>query len=257
MNPTLSLILPTYNNRVLASANAHALDKYLSSLGHSFEILIVEDGSDTRERIEQSMLPASARLIQLPINRGKGCAVKAGMLAALGSCRIFTDDDLPYDLSFIPEALRQINEGIHFVGGDRSDPRSKAVVETSTIRRITRYSLAAILRLIAFGTIRDSQCGFKAFSGELAASLFPMLTIDRFGFDVEIYFILRRQGIACKRIPVTYCRAGISSVNALRDGLITAWDICRILGNSAFNRYDLSKLVCFSEVPQAAEPVSE
>src|ERR1041385_1482172 len=92
----LSIVIPTHNAGALAERSSHALDRFFRERGISFEIILVDDGSSAGERPEQTRIPPTAALLQLPENRGKGYAVRSGFLAAKGRCRVFTDVDLPY-----------------------------------------------------------------------------------------------------------------------------------------------------------------
>lgn len=229
MQKQLSLIVPVYNNRKLAAENVPVLADFLARTGRSFEIIVVDDGSRADEKIAAGDFSPPVTLLCNETNRGKGCAVKRGMLAASGICRVYTDVDLPYDLSFISEALAII-EGrrFHFVAGDRTDPQSACEVAVSFPRLAATAVLRRLVHACLISGVFDSQCGFKAFSGELAETLFPMLTIDKFGFDVEIFYLLAKHEVPIKRLPVRFIHQGLSSVNPLTDGLATGLDVLGI-----------------------------
>jgi dolichyl-phosphate beta-glucosyltransferase len=229
MAKQLSLIVPVYNHKVTALPGVHRLERYLRGVSPDFEIILVDDGSSPPERITQAELPPGVALLRGEANRGKGHAVKRGMLEAQGACRIYTDADLPYDLSFIPAALKLVESGhFHFVAGDRTHKGSVYETSITRLRRFTSFALAKLLQLGIVGGVLDSQCGFKAFSAALAERLFPLLRIERFGFDVEIFYLLSKYSISVRRLPVRFCCADASSVKPLRDGFRTALDILRI-----------------------------
>lgn len=209
----LSIILPFYNNKALSLRNIGILDKFLRQTGITYEIILVDDGSAAPEAPDEHDLAPSVKLIRSSHNKGKGFAVKQGMLAARGECRIYTDIDLPYDLAAIPYAYDLVvNKKFNFVAGDRTLNHSQFKVELPFLRRIASKIFSKIVTLFVVGGINDSQCGFKAFSGKLSDGLFRILTIDRFGFDVEIYYILLKYNILIKRIPVRLLHADVSSV---------------------------------------------
>jgi dolichyl-phosphate beta-glucosyltransferase len=220
MNLDLSLILPHFNSKALAERKIIVLDEKLKNLGLSYEIIIVDDGSIPEEQINVQHLPATAKLILLPKNIGKGAAISRGMLAAQGKVRIFTDIDLPYDLSAVHYAYTLIQEkDFHFVAGDRSLPNSKYDIPGPMHRRIASKIFSKMITLLIIGGIYDSQCGFKAFSAELTEALFPLLTIQRFSFDVEIYYLLLKYNVTIRRIPVCLRNQEGSTVNLFKHAL--------------------------------------
>ena len=190
---------------------------------------LVDDGSNKNERIEQADLPESVKLLQLDTNRGKGAAVKLGMIEAKGDCRIFTDTDLPYDLSAIEYSYHLIIENkFDFIAGDRTLLNSRYQVELPWIRKAASKFFSKVITLFVIGGIFDSQCGFKAFSGSLAKILFPLLKVNGFAFDVEIYYLLLKYNILIKRIPVRLCNQEGSTINIFKHGFEMIRDILQI-----------------------------
>lgn len=216
-NDLLSIITPTFNNRKLTLENCFKLDKHLSGLGLPYEMILVDDGSQKEERVRQVELPSACKLIQLDKNMGKGFAVRKGMLAASGACCIYTDIDLPYDLSAIKHSYNLVvKQGFDFVTGDRTLHHSRFEIKQTLLRRITSCIFSKFVTLFVISGIIDSQCGFKVFSGHLANNLFPLLTINRFSFDVEIFYLLLKYNISIKRIPVKLCNTDASTINVLK-----------------------------------------
>ncbi len=226
---SLSIIIPTYNNRVGTLSGILTLDKYLSRKNFSYEIIIVDDGSNKNERLKQGELPEFAKLLQIDINKGKGAAVKLGIIEAKGDCRIFTDIDMPYDLSAIEYSYNLIiKNNFDFVAGDRTLFHSSYKVKLPWIRKVLSKFFSKIITLFVIGGIFDSQCGFKAFSGSLAKILFPLLKVNSFAFDVEIYYLLLKYNILIKRIPVRLCNQEGSTINIFKHGFEMIWDILQI-----------------------------
>ena len=248
MEKRLSLIIPTCNRRQLAIESVRTLRAFAGALTEDYEIIVVDDGSTGDEQLQQADLPEGVLLITHPQNRGKGAAIRSGMLAACGHCRIFTDVDLPYDLEFIPQALRLIESGyFHFVAGDRTHKSSRCGVEVSLMRSVTSAVLCWLVQLLVMGGIFDTQCGFKAFSGSLAEILFPLLTIDRFGFDVELFYLLYKCDITIKRLPVCLSRQGASSVSPLADGASMACDVLKLPLKWHLHSYAVESLLKFED----------
>jgi dolichyl-phosphate beta-glucosyltransferase len=224
----ISVILPVFNSRDMAIRNSNRMTSYLSGWCASFEIILVDDGSRPQERLLPEELPPEVRLIQLPHNLGKGAAVRCGMLEARGKVRVYTDIDLPFDLAAVRYAYGLImDKGFHFVAGDRTLPTSVYSNTLPFYRKVVSRIFSKFVTLFVIGGIYDSQCGFKAFSGMLARSLFPLLTIDRFSFDVEIYYLVLKYNIVIRRIPVRLQDQEKSTVNIFKQALPMA---ARIMG---------------------------
>ncbi|NTV28940.1 MAG: hypothetical protein HGA80_02545 [Candidatus Omnitrophica bacterium] len=147
---------------------------------------------------------------------GKGYAVRQGMLKAEGDCCIFTDIDLPYDLTAIPYAFHLIHDiGFDCVAGDRTLHYSSDVASRPLVRKLASKVFSRGIALLVIGGIFDSQCGFKAFSRRLARAIFPLLTINRFSFDVELYYLLLKYNIVIRRIPVHLKHHDVSTVSVV------------------------------------------
>lgn len=229
MGIEVSIVLPKFNSRQLAVDNIRLLHAHLSGWCRSFEIIVVDDGSRPEDRLQARDVPASVRLIQLEKNSGKGAAVRRGMLEAAGEFRFFTDIDLPYDLSAIDYAYSLMkHKGFPFVAGDRTLRSSEYSVEAPLARRLASKVFAKMVTLLIIGGIYDSQCGFKAFTAPLAKALFPLLTIGRFSFDVEIYYLILKYNIVIRRIPVCLRNHEVTTVSLLRYALPMACQIMSI-----------------------------
>jgi dolichyl-phosphate beta-glucosyltransferase len=240
----ISLVVPTFNNKTLTLANMHALDAYLSRHFHDYEIILVEDGSLPSEAVDPRDLPSSASFIRLERNYGKGRAIREGMKATRGDCCLFTDIDLPYDLEAIPFAYELIaGKGLNIVVGDRTLSDSIAQTRNPWFRRAMSRLFSKFVTLFIIGNVFDFQCGFKAFSGRLAHDLFPLIKIDRFGFDVEIFYLLLKNNIMIKKIPVRLRNAGASTVAPLLHGLQMIMTTLKVVIDFKKGRYDCSRLL--------------
>lgn len=232
------MVVPSYRSRGQAVRAAATLDEFLTARVPDAEVVLVDDGSPAGERPRADELPARVRLVQLPANRGKGAAVRAGMAVATGRCRVFTDVDLPYDLEALPHVRHLVLErGFHAAFGDRSLPDAQAHAPVTPLRRLASAAFTKVVGLFVVSGIGDTQCGLKAFSGPLADALFPLLTIDRFAFDVEVYYVLLKHGVTIKRFPVRLLRQGASSVLPTRDAAEMCAAIARLPVNHRLGRY--------------------
>jgi Glycosyltransferases involved in cell wall biogenesis len=237
---TLSVIVPAYNASGFIERSTRelvdALERLGERLGVSWEVIVVDDGSDdaTSDAVIKHPQVFATRLAR---NAGKGAAVRAGMLAASGEVRIFTDADLPYGTASFPYVLDYIQRrGFHAVIGDRVLPGSE-YGHATILRRLVSAVASFLFRTLVTGGMYDTQCGFKALRGDVADALFPLLTIDRFAFDVEIIYLLLKYNLDIKRIPVRQRCESPSTVHVVRDTARAIADILKLRWNWMRRRY--------------------
>ncbi len=225
--PDVSVVLPCYRSAELARRSVDRLARFLGETYGSFEIVVVDDGGGDFDASWPQEGPV--RLLRLPVNRGKGAAVRAGMLACRGRVRIFTDVDLPFDLEPIATAVRFIEErGFHLAVGDRTLPESSYALDVGWRRRIASGLFSKLVGIFVTGGFFDTQCGFKAFRGDVAQALFGMSRIDRFAFDVELLYLALVYRTDIKRLPVKLRSNETSTMRLLRDSARMLIDVARI-----------------------------
>lgn len=231
----LSLVIPAWNSRAYLDANVRTALAFLAAQGIDGEVVVADDGST--DGTADSITPhPDVRVLRLP-HRGKGAALRAGMLAATGRIRAFTDADLPYGMEPLPLAVAYVTERhVHAVVGDRTLPGS-AYDPAGPLRRVVSEIASFSFRTLVTGGIYDTQCGFKVFRGDVAAELFRLARIDGFAIDVELIYLVLKHRLDLKRIPVRLQRNAPSSVHVLRDSARTLRDIAAIRWNVARGRY--------------------
>lgn len=218
----LSLVIPIYNGASYAAKSAELVHSYLRSIPNlSFEIIFVDDGSsDTTSEIIRSLNLSDVRVITLPANQGKFGAIKAGMCAAIGKCRIFTDGDIPYELEAIQYIYNIIaTRHIHVVVGDRNLPGSEYAEQLTLVRSIVTHVFTFFVRSLVTAGLFDTQCGIKGFRGDVAEALFPMLRDSGFSGDVELLYVCLKYNLEIKRVPVRLRRSAPSTVRVVNHGL--------------------------------------
>lgn len=218
----LSLVIPLFNGASYAAENASLVHSYIQTLAPlSYEIIFVDDGSsDNTSAVIRELNLSDVRVITLPTNQGKFGAIQAGMSAARGRCRIFTDGDIPYELEAISYIYDIISKRqIHVVVGDRNLPGSEYQEKISLTRSITSHIFTFFVRSFVTAGLFDTQCGLKGFRGDVAEALFPMLRERRFAGDVELLYVCLKHNLEIKRIPVRLRRSAPSTVRVVRDGL--------------------------------------
>lgn len=227
MSADLSVVLPTYNGAAYVGGTVERLIQFFSRHGLAGQIIVADDGSSdgTADAVPRA---AGVEVVRLPHNRGKGAAIRAGMAAATGSVRAFTDADLPYGTDPLLLARRYIVErGFHAVVGDRTLPGSTYQHE-GVVRRAVSEVASFTFRTMVTGGIYDTQCGLKAFRGDVADELFRITRIDGFAIDVELIYLLLKHRLDIKRIPVRLNHNAGSSVRVVRDSARAGADILRM-----------------------------
>jgi len=228
----LSVVLPCYKAAELARRSVMRLTHAFAGRIPSYEIIVVDDGVGDCEPLLRD-LPTGpggqVHVITLPKNRGKGGAVAAGMKAASGHVRVFTDVDIPYGTTpvMLVESLIR-TRGFHMVIGDRTFPQSRYETELSLGRRMASGIFSKITATLVTGGFFDTQCGLKGFRGDIAEALFGLQRVERFAFDVELIYLALTYGLEIKRIPVMLESNTTSSVRLGRDSLHTLVDVSRI-----------------------------
>src|SRR5215216_538270 len=203
-SPDLSIIIPAYNEEALIVSTLDCLHRYLSARTGSFEILVVDDGSQdkTAQAVGQFQKASDhVRLLTNQQNRGKGFSIQRGVLESRGQIIIFTDADLPYELDVIEGFLRALQNGCDLAVGSRVLPGS-AVRGVPMLRYVAGQIFSWMVQAVLFQGLPDTQCGFKSFKAEAAKEVFRRLTIGGFGFDVEMLFIARKRKYAIQPVPV-------------------------------------------------------
>lgn len=239
--PTLTLVLPVYNYGSRLKYSTDSIVKRLRMEKIRFEIVMVNDGSrdKTREIMENlSREYGELEIITYLNNRGKGYAVKAGMLKAKGRFVFFTDADLPYGLEPILKGLKIFEEGaVDVVLGSRdlAGPTGASAYESE--RKIAKKLFSSIANSILGLGITDTQCGLKGFRREVAMEIFPQLTICGFCFDVEVLHIAQIKKYRIRLIPVRMKRSNTSTVSILPDSIKMLGSLARIAVNAASGGY--------------------
>ena len=203
-SPELSMVIPAYNEETLILSTLDCLQSYLSARPESYEIIVVDDGSQDRTAESVKQLQKSndrIRLLINPQNQGKGFSIRRGVLESRGQFVIFTDADLPYELNAIDEFLQALRKGCDLAVGSRVLPGSE-VRGVPMLRYVAGQVFSWMVQGVLFRGLPDTQCGFKSFRAEAAREIFRRITIGGFGFDVEMLFIARKRNYAIQPVPV-------------------------------------------------------
>ena len=215
-NPYLSVIIPCYNEGKVIERNIVEIDKYLRGEKITYEILMIVDGSpDGTGDIVRSYQPEvkNLHIIENPKNRGKGYAVRQGLLKATGELRLFLDADGSTSITHLETFLPEFAKGYDVVIGSRHLKGAHIQVHQPRFREIMGEMGNWLIRLVlGLWGYWDTQCGFKMLTAQAAEELASRMVVDRFGFDFELIALAQRAGFATKQMPVRWVNGAESSV---------------------------------------------
>jgi len=215
-NPYLSVIIPCYNEGKAIERNIVEIDKYLRGEKITYEILMIVDGSpDGTGDIVRSYQPEvkNLHIIENPENRGKGYAVRQGLLKATGELRLFLDADGSTSITHLETFLPEFAKGYDVVIGSRHLKGAHIQVHQPRFREIMGEMGNWLIRLVlGLWGYWDTQCGFKMLTAQAAEELASRMVVDRFGFDFELIALAKRAGFATKQMPVRWVNGAESSV---------------------------------------------
>jgi len=239
--PVLSIVIPAYNEEKRLPPTLEAIRDYLDSGPFAeAEILVVDDGSGDRtpEVVETlAREDPRVRLLRNPGNRGKGYAVRHGMLEARGEWILFSDADMSApigELSLLLDAARARNAAIAI--GSRALDRSLIGVHQSRWREASGIFFNRVMRVVTGLPFADTQCGFKLYRRDAARAVFPLQRLDGFGFDVEDLYIARIWHIPAIEVPVRWNNVEGTTVS-LMHGLRSFSDLLLVRWNHLCGRY--------------------
>jgi putative flippase GtrA len=220
----LTVVLPAYQEGPRIGAAVRAVREALADVAP--EIVVVDDGSTDDTATEAAA--AGARVVQLETNRGKGAAVRAGMLAASGRTVAFTDADLAYPPDLLRDLLVAVEDGWDVAVGSRWHRDSRALARPSLLRRVSSRLFNLLTATVLLGQYRDTQCGCKAFRSDVARLLFGHTRLDGFAFDVEVLHLVERYRLSLTEVPVQVTDGGSSTVRVGSAALGMIRDLFRI-----------------------------
>ncbi|MBI4711045.1 MAG: glycosyltransferase family 2 protein [Candidatus Omnitrophica bacterium] len=202
----ISIVIPAYNETGRIGKTLQSIRRYVTACGSDYEVIVSDDGSTdgTCELVQKEAQGLNYRLLRGAQNKGKGHAVRWGMLAAQGDIVLFTDADLSTPIEELEKIIPLLDSGVDVVIGSRALPQSDVQVHQNFIREGMGKIFNWFARVLVFRGVRDSQCGFKAFRKEAAQRLFSQSKIDGFCFDAEIVYLAQKNGCRLIETPVVW-----------------------------------------------------
>lgn len=224
----LSVVVPAYQEEARIAASVRRIAETVAPVDAAggVEVVVVDDGSSDATAAQAGA--AGGRVVRLDRNRGKGAAVRAGMLAARGRAVAFVDADLAYPPEQVLALLAEVESGSDVVVGNRRHPASTALAREPWLRRLSGRAFNVLAALVVLGRPRDTQCGCKAFRSDAARLIFSQTRVDGFAFDVEVFHLAERQGLRVTEVPVTVTSVTGSTVRVGLDALRMVRDLVRI-----------------------------
>ncbi len=236
----LTVVIPAYNEATRIAEPLRRVGAYLASRHPASELVLADDGStdDTAAIVERlaAELRLPARVLRSTQNRGKGHAVRRGMLAARGVLVLMTDADLSTPIDELARLVAAIDAGADVAIGSRK--MAGAVIEEHQpwLRESMGRVFTALTRLLVVD-VSDVTCGFKLFRRDAAEAVFSRATLDDWSFDAEALFLTRRLGFTLVEVPVRWRDAAGTKVSRGRDALRSAIGLARIVWNRMRGRY--------------------
>ena len=236
MVPHLSLVIPAFDEARRLPPTVADLRAFCEALPFACEILIVVERSrDGTLELARDLVRGAAQftVIDNGVQRGKGYAVRTGVMRSRGAFTIYMDADLSVPLREIDPFLAYFHAhpDVAVLIGNRQHPESKIVRSQSLVRRTLGQCFNACLRAAGMVSVHDTQCGFKAFRGEAARAIFARQRIDGFAFDVEVVLLAQRLGFRIVDLPVQWTNSAASHVHIVRDSLRMLRDTLRARRN--------------------------
>jgi glycosyltransferase involved in cell wall biosynthesis len=237
--PFLSIIIPAYNEENRLPDSINKVMDFIKEQPYHSEVLIVENGSSDRtlEVAKKFQVKFTNLIVVSESNRGKGLAVRRGMLEAKGKFRFMCDADLSMPISeikrFLPPKLNDVEIAI----ASREAPGAVRYNEPE-YRHLGGRGVNLMIRLFAIPDLHDTQCGFKIFRDRVADDLFRVQTLHNWSFDIELLFVAKMRGYRISEIPIPWHFNPETKLDPLKDAIQMGKDIWRIRRNARRGVYD-------------------
>lgn len=218
--PDLSVVVPAFNEADRLPPSLEKILAFLRASGRTFELIVVDDGSrDQTVEAVQALAHSDReiRLVRHPLNLGKGAAVRTGVLASRGAIVLFTDADLSTPIVDAEPLIEAIQAGADVAIGSRAVDRRLVEVHQPIYRETMGRVFNLFVQALLLPGLHDTQCGFKAFRGDVGRELFAAMTSRGFEFDPEVLYRARRRGLLIREIAVHWRNSPDTRVSAIRD----------------------------------------
>lgn len=249
---TLSFVIPVYNEEKRIGKTIKALLGGFSFAGLKLEkVIFVDDGSkdETKSKIKnqkskiEKKLKAKIKIISYSKNRGKGYAIKKGMLASKSDYTLMFDADMSTKIKELKKFMPYINKDVDIIIGTRKNGHSTVVKHQPLYRELLGHGFTLLSNIILDTWVTDFTCGFKAFSKEAKNRIFENTLIDRWSYDAEIIYLAKKMNLTIQEKAVVWKNDPGTKVNLMKDLPETLTDLIKI------RLYDYNLLISFSKEP--------
>lgn len=227
----LSIVIPAFNEESRIIPTLKKIRAYLREKSYHCQVIVVDDGSTDNTPsvvLKFSKEFSGLALLENEKNMGKGYSVKRGISLAQGEYILFSDADLSTPIQEIEKFFPYFEQGFDIVIGSRALKDSQIELRQPWWREGMGKTFNLFVRLLAFGGIKDTQCGFKCFRREVAHHLFGLAKIKGFSFDVETLFLAKKFGYKIKEVPVVWINSEASKVHPLLDSAKMFFELLKI-----------------------------
>jgi dolichyl-phosphate beta-glucosyltransferase len=235
----LSVVLPAYCEADRIGEALRSLRAALADVAADggLEVIVVDDGS-VDGTVDAALAAGADQVVVQPRNRGKGAAVRSGVLAARGRTIAFTDADLAYGPDQVRRVLDAVEDGWDVAIGDRRHPETRTLAPPSALRAWGSRAINRLVYAVLLGSYRDTQAGLKGFRSDVGRFIFARTGIDGFAFDIELLHLVERHELSLMEVPVEVTNSARSTVRAARDAARLVVDLLLIRHWAAEGRYE-------------------
>lgn len=237
----LSLIIPAFNEEGRIGTSLEQILRFLKSQQHSYEVIIIDDGSCDGTRVfvnDRFGKEPQVRLYSQPVRRGKGAAVQLGMLKARGQYVFFSDADLSVPIEQLPAFISRLQDHCDAAIGTRQTIGARIEVRQPRLREWMGKVFTMLSNMLLGLRHSDLTCGFKGFRREVARELFSRQHLYNWSFDSEILYLAKIRGYRVAEVPVTWRNDAASKVKLSRDIMSSFVGLLSVRLNHYLGRYN-------------------
>lgn len=225
----VSIVIPVYNGSHLLEKHISPFLQWVQLQPYSTEVILVDDGSSDNTTTLAFAQQHNIHCEILPVNKGKGAALKKGFELATGDIHLFTDADIPFQYHNVDTLITLLRtDPERLIIGDRTDPASDYFEKASLLRNLGSNTVSMLVNRFFVKNITDTQCGLKGMGKEVSQCLFNDSFINRFAIDIELIYLAHQKNIPIMKMPVQVRYNDKSSVHVAKDGIKLLLDIYRI-----------------------------
>lgn len=229
--PVLSVVIPCFNEEQRLPRTIEQIEHYLDARQTPYELILVDDGSSdaTRQVMDEaSRQHPRVKVEALPHNRGKGRALATGVQAATGVEVLVTDADLSTPIEELEKLQAALNQGAGIAIASRALRASRVEISQPIYRVLMGKAFNLLVQAVLLPGIWDTQCGFKLFRGDVAHRVFAGLMTDGFGYDPEVLYRARKEGVKIAEVPVVWRNSAPTKVSAVRSSFDMLKHVVRV-----------------------------